>query len=166
MGICGGYQMLGRVIDDPQGLEGAANRVSGLGLLDVETVMEPEKTVRQDAALALNEDLPVSGYEIHIGRTTGPDCDRPLLLIEGRTDGAHSADGKIIGTYMHGIFDNGAFRRAFLARFGVVSGGIDRAVQIDEALDELAHALEAVLDIDGLIAAARVVEPRRHEVTA
>ncbi|WP_347138011.1 cobyric acid synthase [Paracoccus sp. SSK6] len=151
LGICGGFQMLGRVIRDPSGSDGAAGEVAGLGLLDVETVMAPDKLLERVTGTALGQ--PVTGYEIHMGRTTGPDCARPFAHIPG-PDGAISADGRIAGTYLHGLFADDAFRAAWLARLGAASQpGYEAGV--DRALDDLADHLEAHLDVSGLLAVAR-----------
>lgn len=146
IGICGGYQMLGTSVADPLGLEGAPSRVSGLGLLDVETEMAPEKTVRNSAAHALQFDVPLSGYEIHLGRTTGPDCQRPMLTIDGRMDGAMSADGRVTGTYLHGLFANDAYRSALLRSFGITNTTENYRESVESALDDVAIELESVLD--------------------
>ncbi|MEL6482526.1 MAG: cobyric acid synthase, partial [Pseudomonadota bacterium] len=114
LGLCGGYQMLGQWIDDPAGIEGPAGRSPGLGLLDVETVMVPEKATRPVSGRHRESGAAVSGYEIHIGRTEGADRARPWLEIEGVPEGAISADGRVIGTYVHGVFQSDAFRAAFL----------------------------------------------------
>jgi adenosylcobyric acid synthase len=155
LGICGGFQMLGRIVRDPHGIEGKATEIEGLGLLDVETVMEPEKTVRNVTARSVAFDTPLSGYEIHLGRTTGPDCLRPAAIINGVEDGATSADGKVFGTYMHGLFTADAFRQKFLESLGVRGGGIDYRAEVERALDELAAHLERHLDCDAIFAAAR-----------
>ncbi len=152
VGICGGYQMLGKTVSDPEGIEGMSETVKGLGYLDIETVMEPEKTIRNVQAHSLPFDLPLSGYEIHLGRTTGPDCVRPAMNIEGVADGAISADGKVFGTYMHGLFNSDAFRAAFLKSLGVSASPIDYHAGVDAALDAIAAQLEAVLDIEALFA--------------
>ncbi|WP_349365187.1 MAG: cobyric acid synthase [Roseitalea porphyridii] len=155
VGLCGGYQMLGRIVRDPLGIEGAPGEAEGLGLLDIETVMAPEKTVRNSRARSVAFDVPLNGYEIHLGETTGPDCARPVAMIDGRPDGATSADGRVFGTYLHGLFDSGPFRQAFLSRFGVAADAADHRSRIVDALDELADGLEAVVDVDGLLAAGR-----------
>ena len=155
LGICGGYQMLGRVVRDPHGIEGKVTETEGLGLLDIETVMEPEKTVRNVTARSVAFDTPLSGYEIHLGSTTGPDCLRPTAVINGVEDGATSADGKVFGTYMHGLFGADAFRQKFLESLGVKGGGIDYRAEVERALDELAAHLEKHLDCDAIFAAAR-----------
>ncbi|WP_378950445.1 cobyric acid synthase [Mesorhizobium sp. ANAO-SY3R2] len=155
VGICGGYQMLGRVVRDPHGIEGSVTEAEGLGLLDVETVMEPEKTVRNVEARSVRFDEPLSGYEIHLGRTIGPDCSRPTAVINGVDDGATSADGKVFGTYLHGLFGADGFRGRFLEGLGIRGGGIDYRAEVERALDEIAEHLERHLDCDAIFAAAR-----------
>ncbi len=147
--------MLGRVVRDPQGLEGSVHETEGLGLLDVETVMEPEKTVRTSNARSAVFDLPLEGYEIHLGRTTGPDCRRPATIINNAPDGAVSADGKVLGTYLHGLFGADAFRARFLESLGIGGGGIDYRANVEAALDDIAAALETHLDCDALFSLAR-----------
>ncbi len=151
MGICGGYQMLGRSVHDPQGIEGAATEVPGLGHLDIETVMEAEKTVRNVVAHSLQFDLPLTGYEIHLGRTTGPDCARPTARINGIEDGAMSEDGKVFGTYMHGLFGADAFRAALLGSMGIAANTSDYKAGVESALDSIAEQLAEVLDVDALL---------------
>lgn len=148
MGICGGYQMLGNSVSDPLGLEGEPRQVPGLGLLDVETEMAPEKTVRNSRAHALDYDVALSGYEIHLGRTTGPDCQRPVLSIQGRNDGATSVDGRVMGTYLHGLFANDAYRAALLRSFGLQDTTENYRDSVERALDDVAMELETVLDRD------------------
>ena len=152
LGICGGFQMLGRRVADPHGVEGPAGSVEGLGLLDVETVMEPKKIVRNVRAESALFDTPLEGYEIHIGRTDGPDCARPFARIDGRDDGAVSGDGRVMGTYLHGAFGADAFRRRFLAALGLEGAGGNYRAGVEAALDELAAGLESCLDIDALFA--------------
>ncbi|MER9255359.1 cobyric acid synthase [Mesorhizobium sp. M0598] len=154
VGICGGFQMLGRSVRDPDGIEGSVTETQGLGLLDVETVMEPEKTVRNVSARSVPFDLPLEGYEIHLGRTTGPDTLRPCAVINGVDDGAISADGKVSGTYMHGLFSADAFRAKFLESLGVKGGGIDYRAEVEGALDEIAAELETHLDCDTIFGLA------------
>ncbi|RWO55224.1 MAG: cobyric acid synthase [Mesorhizobium sp.] len=155
VGICGGFQMLGRVVRDPDGIEGSATETEGLGLLDVETVMQPEKTVRNVSARSVQFDLPLEGYEIHLGRTTGPDTLRPSAVINGADDGAVSADGKVSGSYLHGLFSADAFRAKFLENLGVKGGGIDYRAEVERALDEIAAELEIHLDCDAIFGLAR-----------
>jgi len=155
VGICGGYQMLGRMVRDPDGIEGSVTEAEGLGMLDVETGLEPEKTVRTSSARSAPFDLPLEGYEIHLGRTTGPDTVRPSTAINGVDDGAISADGKVLGTYLHGLFSADAFRARYLESLGVAGGGIDYRAEVERALDDVAAELEAHLDCDALFALAR-----------
>jgi adenosylcobyric acid synthase len=156
VGICGGYQMLGRVVRDPDGIEGAVTETEGLGLLDVETVMEPEKTVRNVTAHSVAFGTPLSGYEIHLGRTIGPDCLRPAAVIDGVDDGATSADGKVFGTYLHGLFGADAFRARFLESLGIAGGGNDDyRVEVERALNAIAAHLERHLDCDAIFSLAR-----------
>jgi adenosylcobyric acid synthase len=154
LGLCGGYQMLGRTVADPEGIEGPAGTTEGLGLLDVATTMLPDKSVRPVQARHLATGTAVSGYEIHLGRTEGADCARPVLAVDGRPDGASSADGRVQGTYVHGLFAADAFRRAWLQQFGVAST-LAYEAQVERALDALADHLEQHLDIDRVIAIAR-----------
>ncbi len=156
LGICGGFQLLGRRIHDPAGIDGTGGSAQGLGLLDVETTMLPEKTVRAVAGVCFESGAPVSGYEIHAGETRGPDCERAVFEIGGRRDGAVSADGRIAGTYLHGMFANDAFRDAWLRRAGAKSPHeYDYAASVVAALEALAEHVEHAVDVDALLAAAR-----------
>ncbi|MGN6471913.1 MAG: cobyric acid synthase [Rhizobiaceae bacterium] len=155
VGLCGGYQMLGRRVSDPQGIEGDMREAEGLGMLDVETVMEPQKTVRNTGAWSVRFDTPLEGYEIHMGRTTGPDCLRPVARVDGGGEGATSPDGKVFGTYLHGLFGADGFRRRFLESLGVRAGELAYRSVVESALDGIADALEEHLDCDALLAAAR-----------
>ena len=154
LGLCGGYQMLGRTVSDPDGVEGPPGTVPGLGLLQVDTVLTGAKVVRPVTGRHRETDAPLNGYEIHLGRTTGPDCVRPFLDVEGRPDGAASADGRVAGTYVHGLFGDDRFRAAYLAGFGVASD-LAYEAEIEAALDALASHLEAHLDIDHILRLAR-----------
>ncbi|MEM9027037.1 MAG: cobyric acid synthase [Pseudomonadota bacterium] len=158
LGLCGGYQMLGNAIDDPNGIEGIRGRHAGLELLDVETMLTGDKSVRPITGTHPASGTDVSGYEIHLGETTGPDCARPYLQIESRPDGASSADGRILGTYVHGLFASDHFRQAFLVRLrDVTAPGFAYEQTVDATLDQLADHLSQSLDIDALlqIASAR-----------
>lgn len=156
MGLCGGYQMLGRMIHDPEGLDGEAGSVEGLGLLDVETVMQGPKTVRLAHGVVRGLNRVVEGYEIHSGKTTGPDTTRPFIDLEHGPDGALRADGRIGGTYMHGLFSANGFRSAWLHNLGASStGGLDYRAGVEAALDSLADEMEAHLDSDALLALAQ-----------
>ncbi|MFC3230738.1 cobyric acid synthase [Marinibaculum pumilum] len=156
LGLCGGLQLLGRRVDDPQGSDGAPGSSPGLGLLDVATAMAAQKVVREAQGIAPDYGgAAVRGYEIHMGATEGPDAARPLVLLDGRPDGARSADGRVEGSYLHGLFGSDGFRAAWLEslRAGTASG-LPFEAGVDAALDEIAEALEAHLDLDGLLALA------------
>jgi adenosylcobyric acid synthase len=155
VGLCGGYQMLGRRVLDPDGIEGGVREAEGLGLLDVETVMAPQKTVRNIAARSARFDTPIEGYEIHMGETDGGDRVRPGAIIDGNGEGATSPDGKVLGTYLHGLFTADAFRKKFLESLGIRSGDLDYRAAVENALDGVADGLEAHLDCNALLAAAR-----------
>ena len=156
LGLCGGFQMLGRTIADPQGLEGPPGTADGLGLLEVDTVLSDPKTVREIAGQTVPDGTVFSGYEIHIGRTEGPDAERPIhRLSDGRPDGASSADGRVVGTYVHGLFVSDRYRAQWLRMFGAEPGIGCHDALIDRTLDELAVHLEAHLDVDRIIAMAR-----------
>jgi adenosylcobyric acid synthase len=153
LGICGGYQMLGRTVSDPEGIEGPPGTDPGLGFLEIDTVMHSEKRLTEVRACHTATQSAFSGYEIHIGQSDGPDCARPFCLVSGRPEGAISADGRISGSYLHGMFRDDDFRAAWLEGYGVASdGAYDSGVE--NTLDELAAHLEAHLDIDRLLACA------------
>ncbi|MEO9516227.1 MAG: cobyric acid synthase [Paracoccaceae bacterium] len=155
LGICGGYQMLGHVVSDPEGIEASAGDTRGLGLLDVETILGGDKSLRDVQAKHVNSGVDFNGYEIHIGQTTGTDCDRPFAQIGGRVDGAMSADRLVSGSYLHGMFSDDAFRRAFLHDLGAGVSDLNYDAQVDQTLDDLAAHLELHLDVDGLLGLAR-----------
>ncbi|TXM63657.1 cobyric acid synthase [Methylobacterium sp. WL120] len=156
LGLCGGYQMLGRTLSDPDGIEGAPRTVPGLGLLEVDTVMTPLKRLEAVSGTSLPDGIPFSGYEMHVGDTTGADSSRPLLrLADGRADGAVSADGLVCGTYVHGLFSDDRQRAAWLARLGAGSDGASYEAGIERVLDALALHLERHVDCDRLLALAR-----------
>ena len=157
LGLCGGYQMLGREIDDPEGIEGPPGRVPGLGLLDVVTEMVPEKRLTRETGRFLPGGAPVTGYEIHIGRTEGPDRVRGFLETASGIEGAASPDGRVMGCYWHGVFAEDRFRGAYLARIGGVASGLNHAAAVDEVLDDLAAHLGRCLDLDRLLALAAEV---------
>ena len=155
LGICGGYQMLGKSVADPDGIEGASGTTPGLGLLDVATVMTPEKALTRISAVHAATGAALDAYEIHIGRTEGNDRARPFSFVDGQPEGAVSADGLVHGTYLHGLFTSDAFRRAYLAGLGVEASGEHYRARVDSALEALADHIEKHLDIDGLLALAR-----------
>ncbi|MDF1791103.1 MAG: cobyric acid synthase [Thalassobaculaceae bacterium] len=156
LGLCGGYQMLGRRVRDPEGIEGPAGEEEGLGLLDVETVIAPAKTVRNAVCRSALLDAEAHGYEIHAGRTTGPGLNRTFLERGDEVIGVVSGDGLVVGSYLHGMLGDDTFRDRYL-RFAGLSGtpGMVFAEQVETALDALADALERHLDVDALLDAAR-----------
>jgi adenosylcobyric acid synthase len=155
LGLCGGYQMLGRSISDPTGIEGPPGTIAGLGLLDVSTTLTPDKKLVAVEGIT-RDGAPVHGYEMHMGSTTGPDCERPFARLDDeRPDGAVSADGRVSGTYLHGLFANDAQRAAWIARLGGSASGLNYEAGIEAVLDELAAHVEQHLDIDALLNAAR-----------
>lgn len=155
LGICGGYQMLGRTVADPQGLEGAPGTDPGLGLLAIDTVMSADKTLTRVQATHATSGAAMQGYEIHIGRSDGPDRERPFAHVAGQPEGAVSADGRVMGSYLHGMFAEDGFRRAFLSALGATASEQSYSETVDQTLDALAAHMAAHLDIDGLLALAR-----------
>ena len=151
LGLCGGYQMLGRSIADPDGIEGPAGRVDGLGLLDVDTVLTGRKTLERVRGRA--QGAAFEGYEMHMGATTGPATARPVgHRADGSPEGATSADGLVSGSYVHGLLGLAEQRAAWLARLGVAASGPDHGASIDAALDAIAATLERHVDLDALLA--------------
>lgn len=155
LGICGGYQMLGSKICDPDGIEGPAGTTEGLGLLNVETRMTPDKRLTETTAVHTVSATRFHGYEIHIGRTEGPDCENPFAHIGQRPEGATSSDGRIMGSYLHGMFRDDGFRAAWLASFGVTAAETGYDATVEMTLEALADHMEAHLDVDAMLATAR-----------
>ena len=151
LGLCGGYQMLGREIADPEGLEGKPGSVPGLGLLDLTTTMTPDKRVTETRAIHPASGTEVRGYEIHLGTTSGPDRARPLFTVTGQPEGAIRADGRVMGSYLHGMFTADAFRRAFLASLGASPGSVSYDQTVEETLDLLADHLAEHVDCPRLL---------------
>ena len=157
LGICGGYQMLGARVADPEGIEGRPGSVEGLGLLDVETVMTGAKTLVEVSGHSIGSEAPFKGYEMHTGRTTGSGCARPLLRFgDGRNDGAVSADGRVAGCYVHGLFADDRQRSDWLARVGAAASQFAYEADVEATLDALASHLERHLDCDRLLELAAV----------
>jgi len=161
IGLCGGYQMLGRSIADPDGFEGAPRTAPGLRLLAVDTVLAPHKIVRELSAQDGRSGSAIRGYEIHLGRTTGAGCEAPFLVLDGRGEGAVSTDGRIEGCYIHGLFASDAFRRAWLDRVRAARGlGGSSATTaydatVDAVLDRLADHVARSIDLDRILEIAR-----------
>ena len=155
LGICGGYQMLGRLVSDPDGIEGPAGYTPGLGLLNVTTVMTGDKRLTKVQATHAVNGSAFEGYEIHIGRSDGPDRARPFARMDGVAEGAVSADGRIAGSYIHGMFSNDGFRSAFLQGLGATASAHQYGATVEAVLNELAAHIETHLDVDGLLQLAR-----------
>jgi adenosylcobyric acid synthase len=155
LGLCGGYQMLGRTVADPEGIEGPPGDVPGLGLLDVETMLAPLKRL-EPVSGETHDGAPFAGYEMHMGVTAGPDCARPFAkLADGSPEGAMSANGRVAGTYVHGLFADDRQRAAWLARLGAGPAAVTYEPLIDDVLDRLAAHLAAHIDLDRLLSLAR-----------
>jgi adenosylcobyric acid synthase len=155
LGICGGYQMLGTAIHDPDGIEGAAGTSEGLGLLDIETVMTSDKRLVETSAIHAGSGVEFQGYEIHIGRSEGADRSRPFAFVDGGAEGAISANGLVTGSYLHGMFRNDTFRQAYLRGLGVEASENSYTSGVDDVLNRLADHMDAHLDVDGLLDLAR-----------
>jgi adenosylcobyric acid synthase len=155
LGLCGGYQMLGRTIADPQGIEGPADKVAGLGLLEVETVLSDNKRLEPIHGRTAGG-VSFKGYEMHMGVTIGGDCARPFARLgDGAPEGAVSADGRVFGTYIHGLFADDRQRAAWLSRLSAGPSAIAYDDLIEQTLDRLAAHLAAHLDLDRLLSLAR-----------
>jgi adenosylcobyric acid synthase len=160
LGLCGGYQMLGRSLSDPQGIEGPAGRVEGLALLEIDTEMTGDKTLSEVAGEHAATGTAVRGYEMHIGRTTGEGLARPFLSLRNgadpRPDGAVSADGRVAGCYAHGLFAGDAFRHAYLSSIRArAESGVAYESEVERTLDALADHLAAQVDLDRILEIAR-----------
>jgi len=159
LGLCGGYQMLGKRVCDPLRIEGDCAEAVGLGLLDIETQLSPTKRLQHVSGEALGARF--DGYEMHMGNTTGPDCTSPFALLDGgRSDGAMRADGRVFGSYVHGLLSSTELRAALLAKIGLHSNGSDHAGIVDAALDDIAAELEHHIEVDAIIALARQADIR------
>ncbi|HEX2841045.1 cobyric acid synthase [Hyphomicrobium sp.] len=157
LGICGGYQMLGKSVSDPGGIEGAPQTVSGLGYLDIETTMLGDKALHEVEGISVDSDAPFKGYEMHVGKTTGAGTQHPLVRFsDGRPDGAVSETGRISGCYVHGLFADDAQRAAWLARIDADASALHYENDVDATLDALAAHLERHVDCDALLALAQI----------
>jgi len=157
VGLCGGYQMLGQSLADPDGIEGPPSDATGLGLLDVTTVMGGDKSLVEVSGTDQLTGCDIRGYEMHVGRTVGPGTESPWMILQGnKPDGAISPDGRVMACYLHGIFASDVFRHAFLNRIreGRTSD-IEYEQKIEAALDGLADHLEKYIDLDVLLVMAR-----------
>ena len=155
LGICGGYQMLGTEISDPEGIEGPTGTAEGLSFLNVKTIMTPQKALTKVRAIYADDKTEIDGYEIHIGETSGPDCRRPFAHIGSRSEGAQNFDGRIKGTYLHGLFGQDCFRNLYLKDLGVVAGELNYEATVEETLNVLASHLEKHLNVDLMVTMSR-----------
>jgi adenosylcobyric acid synthase len=148
LGVCAGYQMLGKLVRDPLGIEGSTPFAVGIGLLDIHTTMSEQKTLRAVSGEEITTGARIQGYEMHLGISTGTATQRPMVRFEdGTLDGAVSANGRVAGCHVHGLFNSSAYRAALLESLGGRSSGEDHAASVDAALDEVASVLERSLDI-------------------
>jgi adenosylcobyric acid synthase len=155
LGLCGGYQMLGRSIVDPDGVEGPASRTAGLDLLDVETILVADKRLAP-ASGTTSDGAPFSGYEMHMGVTEGADRSRAFArLADGSPDGAVSPSGRVMGTYIHGLFADDRQRSRWLARLGGTDSTVHYEHLVDATLDRLAEHISAHVDLDRLLNLSR-----------
>jgi adenosylcobyric acid synthase len=155
LGLCGGYQMLGRTVADPDGIEGPPATVEGLGLLDVRTTLSNDKRL-EPVSGTTSDGASFSGYEMHLGVTEGHDRTRPFArLADGSPEGAISIDGRVVGTYVHGLFADDRQRAAWLARFSAGPANITYEDLVERTLDTLAEHLATHLDLDRLLKLAR-----------
>jgi adenosylcobyric acid synthase len=154
LGICGGYQMLGRKVADFDGIEGPPSSVEGLGLLEVETNLGGDKVLVETSGETVDGNVPFKGYEIHIGRTIG--ATRPLLRIGAdKPDGMVSESGRIAGCYIHGLLTDDRQRRYWLEKIGAPTSNLSYEAEVEATLDLLADHLEKYIDCDALFALAR-----------
>lgn len=154
LGLCGGYQMLGNTVADPHGIEGAPQTIAGLGLLDVDTVLSGDKRLESVTGQTF-ENTSFSGYEMHVGITSGADNARPFCRIADHVDGAISPGGRVMGTYVHGLFADDGQRSAWLKRLGAEHSRLNYEAEVDAVLDRLAEHMERHLDLDALLAISR-----------
>jgi adenosylcobyric acid synthase len=156
LGLCAGYQMLGKEVADPAGIEGRAGSEPGLGLLDVVTTLCGDKRLVAAEARDVATGEALKGYEMHMGRTEGGDLARPMIEIAGRPDGAVAASGRVMGCYLHGLFAADGFRQRFLERIRArEETGVAFEAEVEAALDAVADGVEAALDLARLLEIAR-----------
>jgi adenosylcobyric acid synthase len=156
LGICGGLQMLGQRIADPEGVEGKPGEAAGLGFLELDTTLGGDKRLAPVEGVEVASGEKIRGYEMHVGRSMGAGLARPMLELGGRPDGAVSADGRIMGCYVHGLFATDGFRHVFLRRLRErAASGVAYEAEVEATLDALAEHLEASVDVAGLLELAR-----------
>jgi adenosylcobyric acid synthase len=155
IGLCAGYQMLGQTLSDPEGIEGPARTIKGLGLLDFQTTLTAsKKLVEEDGQDHLTSSA-IRGYHMHVGRSEGAALERPFVTLASGPDGAISPDKRIMGGYLHGLFASDEFRYKFINRFKIQNEKIDNfEYLVENTLDKLAEHMERHLDLDGLLEVA------------
>ena len=160
LGICGGFQMLGRVVEDPAGVEGRAGVSLGLGFLDIETTLEPTKTLKRVEGTLLPGGEAIRGYEIHMGVSRGAGLARPAVQLSSRTDGARSEDDQVLGTYLHGLFDDAGACAGLLRWTGVVEPRpFDYVAVREREIEGLADAIEEHVDVSKVLSWLDVTLP-------
>ena len=157
LGICGGYQILGNEIIDDQGYDGTPSKAKGLGLLNVKTKMGKEKNLGKKEFISTINGKKISGYEIHLGITSGSDCNNPFAILGNRKDGAISSNGLVMGTYLHGLFFSDEFRNNFVAKLSSEEKKEDISFHdsIEFILEEFVRVIEDNLDVDSILSVAR-----------
>lgn len=165
IGICGGYQMLGKQLHDPKGIEGPAGSCEGLGLLDFETILENQKQLAQVTGSFIWDNAKVSGYEIHMGISSGPALEHPAIIlnnkhhVKNKVDGVISEDNQIIGTYLHGLFDKESALQSLLNWAGLKNIEHFNYEKLrEQELDRLANELEKNINIESLLNACQQYE--------
>ena len=165
LGICGGYQMLGQSVHDPEGVEGPSAHVEGLGYLDIETTLSGEKRLAAVCGVSVEDELHFKGYEMHMGQTQGAGLNRALLRFEnGKMDGAISDSSRIAGCYVHGLFSGDAQRASWLKKLGANTGSLHYEAELDVSLDTIAKHIARFVDCEKLLALARVPKLRETQI--
>lgn len=157
LGLCGGYQMLGRQLLDPELVDGSTSTSTGLGLLDIDTTMSASKQVRPVIATCAKSSCTLDAYEIHAGITTGGDTDRPMFTLNGDNEGAVSPTGQVQGTYLHGLFSNDAYRTWWLNQIRYTDSQLQYNVAVDQTLTELAEEVSRYCDLDAFFNLAKPI---------
>lgn len=160
VGLCGGYQMLGHMIADPNGIEGQPGATNGLGLLEIETTLSENKTLIETTGTDIATGKTVRGFEMHIGDTTGTGTELPMLDLRDRKDGAVSPGGQVMGCYLHGLFESDPFRRTFLEKIrSGATASTSYDYRMEKTLDSLADHLEQHIAVDKLLVIAGLRDP-------
>ena len=151
LGICAGFQILGKEINDPNYFESKKKKISGLGLLDISTFMQAQKKTIKVSALHIESGLTYDGYEIHLGKTIGPDCKNPFSIINGRDDGAISKNGLVMGSYVHGMFKDNLFRSFFLKKILGIESNYNYRKNLNKALDDFSDIINKNIQVNKIL---------------